>query len=293
MPDGAPPPGAERASSNANRRGAVNLAFRQAWGDYAGAMARIPFIELGQGRDMTRIPILYEDRSVLAIDKPAGWMLAPFSWQRTQRNLPAALASSLAAGDFWAKCRNLKFLRHIHRLDADTSGILLLVKSMGAVEIYSDLFESRRMHKTYLAVVHGVPKSPVWTCRAKLAPDPGQFGRMKVDPRNGKEAETAFRVLETAGDRSLLEAKPMTGRTHQIRVHLREARHPVVGDDLYGPRGPAGEMESRGRRRFPLGLRAIELSYEDPFLRKPVRIEAPAREFLKAFGLSPKSEAGL
>jgi 23S rRNA-/tRNA-specific pseudouridylate synthase len=84
------------------------------------------------------IPILYEDRSVIAIDKPGGWMLVPFSWQKTSRNLQTALASSIAAGDFWARSRNLKQLRFVHRLDAETSGVLLLAKSQGALRAYSD-----------------------------------------------------------------------------------------------------------------------------------------------------------
>ena len=126
-------------------------------------------IELPTGE---RIPILYEDRSVLAIDKPRGWMLVPFSWQKTSRNLQAALASSIAAKDFWARSRGLKYLRFVHRLDADTSGILLLAKSPGAVDTFGGLFESRKMEKVYLAVVHGMPKAADWICRLKLAQDP-------------------------------------------------------------------------------------------------------------------------
>src|SRR5262245_48829608 len=169
------------------------------------------------------IPILYEDRSVMAIDKPRGWMLVPHSWQRTQRNLQAAIVSSIGAGDFWARSRGLKFLKFVHRLDADTTGILLFAKSLGAVETISALFESRQMQKTYLAVVTGTPKQDTWTCRLKLGPVSGQIGRVQVDERNGKEAETEFRVLQRKADgsRSLVEARPFTGRTHQIRVHLK------------------------------------------------------------------------
>src|SRR6185369_5362056 len=148
-------------------------------------MAKPDHIELPTG---DRIPILYEDRSVLAIDKPRGWMLVPFSWQKTNRNLQAALTSSIAAGDFWARSRNLKFLRFVHRLDAETTGILLCAKSPGAVESYGALFESRKMEKVYLAVVHGVPKENEWVCRLNLGPDDRQRGKMKVDPRNGKSA---------------------------------------------------------------------------------------------------------
>jgi RluA family pseudouridine synthase len=216
---------------------------------------------------------LFEDRSVLAIDKPPGWMLVPHSWQKTSFNLQAAIASSLAAGDFWARSRGLKFLRHVHRLDADTSGILLFAKSAGAVQVISDLFEDRRMEKTYLAVVRGQPKQTAWTCQLRLAPDPRQFGRMQVDPHDGKEAETRFKVLDARGEFTLVEAKPVTGRTHQIRVHLTACGLPIVGDELYG----------RREKELPLGLRAVQLVFVNPFTKRRVDIRAPKEHFLKQF----------
>jgi RluA family pseudouridine synthase len=206
-------------------------------------MAKPDHIELPTGE---RIPILYEDRSVLAIDKPAGWMLVPFSWQKTSRNLQAALTSSIGAGDFWARSRGLKYLRFVHRLDADTSGVLLLGKSPGALNSLGALFEGRRMEKVYLAVVCGAPAQSEWTCRLKLAPDPGEVGRMKADARHGKDAETHFLLLQTRDQASLVEARPVTGRTHQIRVHLAEFGHPVVGDMLYGVRSAKGDRTARG-----------------------------------------------
>lgn len=232
------------------------------------------FIELP---DCEPIPILYEDRSVIAIDKPPGWMLVPHSWQKTSFNLQAAIASSIAGRDFWARSRSLKFLRHVHRLDADTSGILLFAKSPRGVETFSDLFEDRRMEKTYWAVVFGTPKEKQWTCTLKLAPDPRQFGKMKVDPGEGKACETHFRLLETRGKFSLIEARPVTGRTHQIRVHLLESGLPIVGDELYG----------RREGKLPLGLRAMTLAYSDPFTKRRMEIHAPMTEFLEQFGFAP------
>ena len=135
-------------------------------------------------------------------------MLVPFSWQKTSRNLQAALVSSIAAGDFWARSRGLKFIRCVHRLDAETTGILLFAKTMGGLDAYGSLFESRRMEKTYLAVVHGSPKQRTWTCRLRLAQDPKQIGRMKADSKRGKDAETRFRVLQTRERSALLEAQP-------------------------------------------------------------------------------------
>jgi RluA family pseudouridine synthase len=259
-------------------------------------VAKPRFIELGDQRDPIRIPILYEDRSVLAIDKPAGWLLVPFNWQSTQRNLQAAITSSISAGDFWARCRNLRFLRAVHRLDGETSGILLLARSPGAVESLGALFESRRMKKSYLAVARGVPKQSEWTCRDPLGPDARCVGRMVVDRREGKDAETSFRVLERQGELTLIEASPKTGRTHQIRVHLQAAGLPIVGDDVYG--GSGG-----GTEQHPMGLRAMALEYTDPFQHKPVRIRARADEFLRSFGFAnapttapestaPENEAG-
>jgi RluA family pseudouridine synthase len=233
------------------------------------------FIELP---DCEPIPILFEDRAVIAIDKPPGWMLAPVAWQNTSRNLQAAIESSIAGRDFWARSRGLKFLRHVHRLDADTSGVLLFAKSPGAVKMFFDLFENRKMAKTYLAVVVGAPRQKAWTCQLKLAPDKQRFRKMKVDARYGKESETHFKLLETRGKFSLIEAKPVTGRTHQIRIHLMESGLPIAGDELYG------KLEGD----LPLGLRAIKLGYHDSYTKKRVEIHAPVTEFLERFGFAPQ-----
>jgi RluA family pseudouridine synthase len=253
-------------------------------------MARPAFIELESRGSPLRIPILHEDRAALAIDKPAGWLLAPTRWQRTGRNLQAALESSIAAGDFWARSRHLRYLRFVHRLDAETGGVLLLAKSPGALRALSELFESRQVVKVYLAVVHGIPRQREWLCQLHLMPDPGQPGRVKVDARHGKDAATRFRVLQIGSrpgreDCALVEARPLTGRTHQIRVHLAATGHPVVGDPLYGTGTKA--RPSAESAEFALALRAVELAYPDPFTRKAIHIRAPEAEFLRCFGFGP------
>jgi RluA family pseudouridine synthase len=231
-------------------------------------VARPNYIELD--RDL-RIPILYEDRAVLAIDKPPGWMLVPVSWQRTSWNLQAAIMSSISAGFFWARSRNLKFLKYIHRLDAETSGILLFAKSQGALNTFSELFETRQMEKVYLAVTTRAPKQSKWKCQLSLSPEPKKFGRIMVD-KNGKPSETDFRLVASAGGKHLIESRPYSGRQHQIRVHLAESVGPILGDELYG----GGEGE--------LALRAVGLAYRDPFTRKPVTIRAPLESFLHTHG---------
>lgn len=236
-------------------------------------MPKSECLELRTGE---KIPILYEDRSVLAIDKPRGWLLAPDSWTETGRNLQAALRAGIEDRDYWARSRNLKFLRFVHRLDAETTGILLLARSPGVVRVLSKLFESRSVEKVYLALVHGVPEQQKWVSRSKLALDPEKRGKMKVDRRHGKEAETEFRLLQSSHNISLIEARPLTGRTHQIRIHLAESNHPIIGDALYG--------KSHNASKQGMGLRSVRLAYDDPFTRRRVEIEAPTDLFLEQFG---------
>ncbi len=254
-------------------------------------MAKTDFIELGE--DGQRFPILYEDRSALAIDKATGWMLVPSDWQNTTRNLQAAIESSVAAGDFWARSRGLRFLRYVHRLDAETSGVLLLAKNAGALDALSGLFETRSVVKEYLAVIHGEPQEETWSCRFPLAPDPDRRGRVLRDDREGKDAETRFRALlvqdaPPLGLRTLVQAQPLTGRTHQIRVHLAECGHPVLGDPMYGEWRPLRGLPAA----FPLGLRAVALSYQDPFTGRAVRITAPEEGFRTAYGFGGPVPAG-
>lgn len=231
-------------------------------------------IELPTGE---RIPILYEDRGVIAVDKPRHWMLVPPNWQNTPWNLQVAITSSIRGKDFWARSRGLKSLQFVHRLDAETTGVLLFVKHPNAVRSYSALFASRDVEKVYLTVVARAPAQTAWTNRSPIGAAEDQWGRMRIDPRRGKPAETGFRVLAREGNRALIEARPTTGRTHQIRVHLAAAGCPVLGDDLYGNGAKDGA---------PLALRSVYLAYSDPFLHRPVRIAAPVAGFLGEYGFA-------
>jgi RluA family pseudouridine synthase len=257
---------------------------------YTRVVAKPAQIELGDG---TKVPILYEDSAIMAIDKPAGWMLAPRDWVHTGRNLHLAIESSLQARDFWARSRNLKYLRFIHRLDAETSGVLLLAKSEGAMRAFSELFRLRRLEKIYLAAVSGVPREQAWNCTLPLAEDSQRPGVMRVDPRQGKPAETRFERLQVQAQTALVRALLVTGRTHQIRVHLAAAGCPVINDSLYGraedrplamARGTGASGAALDLASRQIALRAIELSYRDPFRRRPVTIRAPDAAFLRRYG---------
>jgi len=134
-------------------------------------------------------------------------------------------------------------------------------------------------------------------------------GVMRIDPRQGKPAETRFRVLEAGRATALIVARPVTGRTHQVRLHLAAAGHPVVGDTLYGPHAgqPGREAEptsvpadaaarssgpaAAGQPPAWLALRAVRLAYVDPFQGRPVRIQAPCAEFIREHGFTPAAVA--
>jgi len=238
-------------------------------------MAKGSAIVLG---DKTRIPIIYEDSVVLAVDKPAGWMLAPSHWDRTSRNLQRALESSIQAGAFWARTRRLHYLRFIHRLDADTSGALLLARSPAALRAMSRLFAQNRVQKLYLAVVQGHPEQAEWTCDVPIGRQPGVTGKMQPYGIEPKRAFTSFTLLQTKNDSALVLAQPRTGRTHQIRVHLAASGLPILGDPLYN---------TQSSRQGPLGLRSMRLAYRCPRRHHQVAVQAPCEQFLLQFGFDP------
>jgi len=229
-----------------------------------------------------RIPILHEDRAILAIDKPAGWQLAPEYAKRIAKNLHALLMGSVVHGDPWARSRNIRFVRYVHRLDAPTSGVLLLARNKGAVAPLSRCFSHGGVKKIYLAAVKGQPKRENWTSRLALLPLDKQTGKVVPHKRDGKAAETRFQLIARENGNSLIACEPVSGRTHQIRVHLAEAGHPILGDPLYNP-------DQTIKPDDPLGLRAIALSLKHPFTGKRIQIDAPWNKFAKSFGFEPQA----
>jgi 23S rRNA pseudouridine1911/1915/1917 synthase len=203
--------------------------------------------------------ILYADERLVAINKPAGVSLA------TRRAEPGAAVARLLAGVPAAECADLGLaaddLWLVHRLDVGTSGLVLLARDAEAHRALAEAFERRAVAKLYVALVWGRPRPQAGRFESPLGPDRRDRRRMRV-AADGRPAATAYRLLARAPHVALLLLAPATGRTHQIRVHLAHAGHPIVGDDLYG--GP--------RHR---GVRDVRLR----------SLLAPAHPFLHAWRL--------
>jgi 23S rRNA pseudouridine1911/1915/1917 synthase len=206
------------------------------------------------------LAIVYEDAALIVIDKPVGLVVHPGAGQPDGTLLNALLAHSpqLAA---------VPRAGIVHRLDKDTSGLLVVAKTVAAqVSLVKQLAE-RSMRRVYLAVVQGDPPAS-GTIDAPVGRDTRARTRMAVTHR-GKDARTSYRVLERFGHAALVECRLETGRTHQIRVHFQHLRHPLVGDTVYR-RGTRHGLE------FPRqALHAVELSLKHPVSGKTMSWQAP------------------
>lgn len=185
-------------------------------------------------REFWEIPVLYEDDDLLAIDKPAGIPTALDPGQPERPNLAELIGAGIREGKPWAASRNLSFLANVHRLDSETSGVLLLARSEAVREELSKRFASDQPVVEYITLVRDTPADDLFEVSARIADDPKKPGYMKVDPQDGKKASTQFEVLEKFRGWTLLRCRPLNRQPHQIRVHLSEIRHPIAGDFKYG-----------------------------------------------------------
>jgi 23S rRNA-/tRNA-specific pseudouridylate synthase len=130
----------------------------------------------------------------------------------------------------WAKQRGLTYLANAHRLDFETTGVLLLAKEKSTLIKLANLFATENALKTYVALVRGTPEEDQFEVDASIAPHPTTAGLMRIDPKQGKRSKTQFTVREKFRGHTLLECRPLTVRTHQIRVHLRHVKLSIVAD---------------------------------------------------------------
>lgn len=181
------------------------------------------------------LPILYEDDWLVAIDKPPGLVVHDGSKARPS---PTVAAWFLERYPGLAAAFDAERPGIVHRLDKDTSGVLVLAKTPPAQAALSRAFASRTAHKQYVALCEGVPDRPHAVVEAPIGRHPGDRTRMAIaSGAKARAASTEYELLGTARGRSLLLLKPVTGRTHQIRVHLAAVGLPIVGDHVYGKAG--------------------------------------------------------
>jgi 23S rRNA pseudouridine1911/1915/1917 synthase len=201
------------------------------------------------------LAIVHEDDDVLVVDKPAGMVVHPGAGHAESTLAAAALAHAPSIAVVGGRHRP----GIVHRLDKDTSGLLVIAKTARAYESLTRQLAERTVSRRYVAVVHGRTRAQSGTVAAPLGRDPHHRQRMAVRPEGkGKRAVTHWRSMEKFGHFTVLDVRLETGRTHQIRVHLASLGHPIVGDRTYGP---------RQRPPVPftgLALHAAELSFVHP-----------------------------
>lgn len=185
-------------------------------------------------RGFWELPVLYEDEHLLAVDKPAGLDAGPEAADLSRPNLVRLLHDAIKRGVPWAVERGVGFLAGAHRLDVDTGGVLLLARSKETLLRLADQFGSQKPVLTYAGIVTGVPPEDVFELDAAISPHPVQPGLVRIDRMAGKKATTRFEVRERFRGFTRISCTPLTHRTHQIRIHLRHLKLPLVGDELYG-----------------------------------------------------------
>ena len=210
-----------------------------------------------------KLPILFEDDAFLAIDKPSG--LAVHGGSGVAHGVIESLR---------AMRPQAKFLELVHRLDRETSGVLLVAKKRSSLVVLHEMMRTRSMDKRYLAGVEGRFRNETQRVRLALAKRTTAEGEKRVSVSEaGQDAETVFRRVSRGAEHSLLEAELLTGRTHQIRVHLAALKHPVLGDDKYGNFELNKALRKQGLKR--MFLHARSLAFAHPVSGDAVALESP------------------
>ena len=190
----------------------------------------LPPIVSGIEAESIPLKIIYEDDAMLAVNKPAGMVVHP-----APGHAKGTLVNALLS-----HCSDLSGIGGVerpgivHRLDKDTSGVVLIAKNEIAHRSLAGQFKNRKIKKTYLALVRGVVKSASGIIDTSIGRHKTNRKKMTATMDQGRQAETRYKVLETLGHFTYIQLFPKTGRTHQIRVHLASIHHPILGDKLYG-----------------------------------------------------------
>jgi 23S rRNA pseudouridine1911/1915/1917 synthase len=218
------------------------------------------------------IDIVYEDDTLVVVNKPAGLVVHPAAGSPS-----GTLANALAYHFQQLPDRGVR-PGIVHRLDRDTSGLLVIAKTEAALENLSDQFRDRTVFKSYVALVHGRVSPDSGKIDQPLARDPSNRTRMAV-VRGGRSALTLYRVRRSFDRFTLLDVELKTGRTHQIRVHLAWIKHPVVGDETYGGGRDNtiqdAQLRARVRNLNRHFLHAEKLAFTHPTTRELVNFESP------------------
>ena len=182
------------------------------------------------------LDVIFENNDLIVVNKPAGMVVHPAAGHDRGTLVHAALAHAPEMEGISGELRP----GVVHRLDKNTSGLILIAKNDLAQRKLQDQFRARKVEKVYLALVDGHPPTSTGRIEAAIGRDPAQRKRMAItQPNKGREAISEYRLLEKYPDHSLLEVHPLTGRTHQIRLHMSFIGCPVVGDTIYGHRTPS------------------------------------------------------
>lgn len=225
------------------------------------------------------LDVAYEDEHILLVRKPAGMVVHPGPNVSSTTLVNALLHRNPEIAKVGAVSRP----GIVHRLDANTSGIMVVAKTNDARTRLVLQFKEKRVKKEYRAIVIGEPPFDSDYIDLPIGDDPHRHDRMCIDEVNGKASSTYYEVLERLGEASVVKAMPFTGRTHQIRVHLAHIGHPVFADPFYGKRySQKADQERRKRLESGLppliarhALHALRIQFEHPATGEPMECEAP------------------
>jgi 23S rRNA pseudouridine1911/1915/1917 synthase len=217
------------------------------------------------------LDIVYEDEHIIVINKPKGMVVHPAAGNYTGTLVNALMKH---CGDSLSDINGIIRPGIVHRIDKDTSGLLVVAKSNQAHERLSEKLKTHDIKREYIALADGIIYENSGKIDAPIGRHPVDRKKMSVNVNNGRNAVTHFKVLERFSEATYLELRLETGRTHQIRVHLAYINHPIIGDEVYGRRKQKYDIKGQA-------LHAIRLQFEHPVTGEELRFETPVPEYFK------------